>query len=63
MSTSKNASGLPLSVTRKCWAVSGRSGRHCAANAVEPQPALANQSPGVQLVERSMPTVSRFEQL
>ena len=63
MSTSKNASGVPELVTLKCWLESGRSGRHCAATAVDPALACANQSPGEQLVDRATATLSEFEQL
>ena len=62
MSRSKNASGEPSCVTRKCCAVSGRSGVHCASRPVRPDVARANQSPGVQFAERSMPTESVREQ-
>jgi hypothetical protein len=63
MFTSKKVSGLLSCVTRKCCAVSGRSGRHWTSMPARPDPAWANQSPGVQLVVRSVATVSDRAQL
>jgi hypothetical protein len=39
ISTSKKLSGLPSWVTRKCCAVTARSGRHCTSRPVRPEEA------------------------